>query len=33
MIRFGHSNIIGIGTGVRLGMDILVSGIGYFLGL
>jgi len=33
MIRFGHSNIIGYGTGVRLGMDILVSGIGYFLGL
>ena len=33
MIRFGHSNIIGIGTGVRLGMDILVLGIGYFLGL
>ncbi len=33
MIRFGHSNIIGIGTGIRLGMDILVSGIGYFLGL
>jgi len=33
MIRFGHSNIIGIGTGVRLGMDILVSGIGYFLEL
>ena len=33
MIRFGHSNIIGIGTGVRLGMDILVAGVGYFLGL
>jgi hypothetical protein len=33
MIRFGHTNIIGIGTGVRLGMDILVAGIGYFLGL
>ena len=33
MIRFGHTNIIGIGTGVRLGMDILVSLIGYFLGL
>jgi len=33
MIRFGHSKIIGIGTGVRLGMDILVAGIGYFLGL
>jgi len=33
MIRFGHSNIIGIGTGVRLGMDILVLGIGYYLRL
>lgn len=33
MIRFGHSNIIGIGTGVRLGMDILVLGIGYYLQL
>ena len=33
MIRFGHTNIIGIGTGVRLGMDTLVLGIGYFLGL
>ncbi len=33
MIRFGHSNIIGIGTGVRLGMDILVLGIGYYLEL
>ena len=33
MIRFGHTNIIGVGTGVRLGMDILVAGIGYFLGL
>ena len=33
MIRFGHTNIIGIGTGVRLGMDILVLGIGYFLEL
>jgi len=33
MIRFGHSNIIGVGTGVRLGMDVLVAGIGYFLGL
>ena len=32
MIRFGHSNIIGIGTGIRLGMDILVLSIGYFLG-
>ncbi len=31
MIRFGHSNIIGIGTGVRLGMDILILSIGYFL--
>ncbi|MGB7876434.1 MAG: hypothetical protein WBL25_18785 [Anaerolineales bacterium] len=33
MIRFGHSNIIGIGTVVRLGMDILVLGIGYYLEL
>jgi len=33
MIRFGHSKIIGIGTGVRLGMDILVLSIGYILGL
>lgn len=33
MIRFGHTNIIGVGTGVRLGMDILVAGIGFFLGL
>ena len=32
MIRFGHSNIIGVGTGVRLGMEVLVLGIGYFLG-
>lgn len=33
MIRFGHTNIIGVGTGVRLGTDLLVLGIGYFLGL
>ena len=33
MIRFGHTNVIGVGTGVRLGTDILVAGIGYFLGL
>ena len=33
MIRYGHTNVIGIGTGVRLGMDILVLGIGYALGL
>ena len=33
MIRYGHTNIIGVGTGVRLGTDILVLGIGYFLGL
>ena len=31
MIRFGYTNIIGIGTGIRLGMDILVASIGYFL--
>ena len=33
MIRFGHTNIVGIGTGVRLGLDILVLGVGYFLKL
>jgi hypothetical protein len=33
MIRFGHTNIIGIATGVRLGLDILVLGIGFFLKL
>ena len=33
MIRYGHTNIIGVGTGVRLGTDILVLGAGYFLGL
>ena len=33
MIRFGHTNIIGVGTGVRLGMDVIVAGVGYFLGL
>ena len=33
MIRFDHSNIIGVGTGVRLGVDLLVLGIGYFLKL
>ena len=33
MIRFGHSNIIGIGTTVRLGMDILVLAVGYYLKL
>jgi len=33
MIRFGHSNVIGIGTVVRLGTDLLVLGIGYILGL
>ncbi|NQU30590.1 MAG: hypothetical protein HQ525_07980, partial [Anaerolineae bacterium] len=33
MIRFGHSNIIGVGTGVRLGMDFLVLSIGYILKL
>ena len=32
MIRFGHSNIIGVGTGIRLAMDILVLIIGYFIG-
>lgn len=33
MIRFGHTNIVGIGTGVRLGFDILVLAIGYYLKL
>ncbi len=33
MIRFGHSNIVGVGTGVRLGMDITVLLIGYILKL
>ncbi len=33
MIRFGHSNIIGIGTAVRLGMDVLVLAVGYYLKL
>ena len=33
MIRFGHTNIIGVGTGVRLGMDVIVASVGYFLGL
>lgn len=32
MIRFGHSNIIGVGTGVRLAMDVLVSLTGFFMG-
>jgi len=33
MIRFGHTNIVGIGTGVRLVLDILVLGVGYILKL
>ncbi len=33
MIRFEHSKIIGYGTAVRLGMDILVLAIGYYLKL
>ncbi len=33
LIRFGHSNIIGVGTGVRLGMDLLVLFIGFSLKL
>ena len=32
MIRFGHSNIIGIGTAVRLSTDIFVLSLGFFLG-
>ena len=33
MIRFGHSNIISVGTGIRLGVDVLVLAIGYALKL
>jgi len=33
MIRFGHSNIVGIGTGIRLTVDVLVLVIGYLLKL
>ena len=33
MIRFGHSNIIGLGSGVRLVTDLLVLTLGYFLQL
>ena len=33
MIRFGHTKIIGFGTGVRLGTEVIVLGIGYSLGL
>lgn len=33
MIRFGHSNIVGVGTMVRLTMDVLVLAVGYFLKL
>lgn len=33
MIRFGHSDIIGVGTGVRLSLDILVLVIGFILKL
>jgi hypothetical protein len=29
LIRFGHSSVIGLGTGVRLGTEILVLAIGY----
>ena len=32
MIRFGHSNIIGIGTAVRLSTDIFMLSLGFFLG-
>ncbi len=32
MIRFGHTNVVGMGTGVRLVMDAIVLSIGYFLG-
>lgn len=33
MIRFDHSKIVGYGTAVRLGMDVLVLAIGYYLKL
>ena len=33
MIRFGHSNIVGIGTGIRLGIDLLVLFTGFYLKL
>lgn len=33
MIRFGHSNIVGIGTGVRLSVDVLVLVTGFLLKL
>jgi len=33
MIRFGHSNIIGVGTGIRLGIDILILAISFSLKL
>ncbi len=33
MIRFGHSDIIGVGTGVRLGLDILILSVGFFMKL
>ena len=33
MIRFGHSNIVGIGTAIRLGVDLLVLGIGFSMKL
>ncbi len=33
MIRFGHANIIGVGTAVRLGTDIFVLTLGFLLKL
>jgi len=32
LIRFGHSQTVGIGTVIRLAADVLVLGIGYLLG-
>lgn len=32
LIRFGHSQTVGVGTVVRLGADLLVLGVGYWLG-
>ncbi len=32
LIRFGHSRAVGIGTGFRLGADVLVLSIGYLIG-
>lgn len=31
LIRFGHSHVIGLGTGVRLGAEVIVLAIGYLI--